>query len=108
MIIGKIQFGDLDVPKDAEVKFLQSDEDNVHVLFSKDSFELVNYIRANTKYSLANYESKASTFGCCSRFNDCSDAKKCVHENKLYSKACMYRRHLDSGKIFYGKNRNID
>lgn len=108
LIIGKIQFGDLDVPEDAEVKFLQSDEDNVHVLFSKDSFELVDYIRANTKYSLANYESKASTFGCCSRFNDCSDAKKCVHENKLYSKACMYRRHLDSGKIFYGKNRNID
>lgn len=108
LIIGKIQFGDIAVPENAEVKFLQSDEDNVHVLFAKESVELVDYIRANTKYSLANYESKASTFGCCSRFNDCSDAKKCVHENKLYSKACMYRRHLDSGKIFYGKNRNID
>ncbi len=49
-----------------------------------------------------------SSFGCCSMFNECSDAKKCVHENKLYSKACMYRRHLDDGRIFYGKNRNID
>ena len=34
--------------------------------------------------------------------------KKCVHENKLYSKGCQYRRNLDAGRIFYGKNRNID
>ena len=109
LIIGKTQFGDIDAPpEDAQVKLLQSDNDNVHVIFAKGSLELVSYIKANTKYSLANYESKASSFGCCSMFNECSDAKKCVHENKLYSKACMYRRHLDDGRIFYGKNRNID
>ena len=108
LFIGKTQFGDIDVPEEAEVKMLQSDVDNVRVILSKDSPKVIAYIKANTEHSLANYESKASTFGCCSRFNDCSDAKKCVHDNKLYSKACMYRRYLDSGEIFYGKNRNID
>lgn len=49
-----------------------------------------------------------NNFGCCSRFNECSDYKKCVHKNKLFAYGCLYRRNLESGKIFYGKNRNID
>ena len=47
-------------------------------------------------------------FGCCSRFVECSDARKCVHENKLFSMACHYRHNLDNGRIFYGKNKNVD
>lgn len=109
LLVGTIQYGDVgDVPEDAEIKILKSDSANVHVILPTESSSLVEYIKKNTKYALANYTSKASTFGCCSSFNACSDAKKCVHVNKLYSKACIYRGHLDAGRIFYGKNRNVD
>ena len=47
-------------------------------------------------------------FGCCSRYEQCSDAKKCIHPDSILSQACAYRRNLEKGKIFYGKNRNID
>lgn len=45
---------------------------------------------------------------CCSRFEKCSDEKKCVHPNKDFALGCGYRKILNSGRIFYGKNRNID
>ena len=40
-------------------------------------------------------------FGCCSKYKQCSDAGKCIHEDLLYSSACEYRRNLEAGKIFY-------
>ena len=46
-------------------------------------------------------------FGCCSRYVACSDAKQCVHPDKNTAKACGYKKNLDLGKIFYGKNKNI-
>lgn len=44
---------------------------------------------------------------CCSRYLACSDAKKCVHPDKAFALVCGYRKILRSGRIFYGKNRNI-
>lgn len=46
------------------------------------------------------------TFGCCSRYEACSDAKKCIHPNAVFV-ACAYKKNLEQGRIFYGKNRNI-
>ena len=46
------------------------------------------------------------SFGCCSRYIECSDAKQCVHPNKVKAEACQYKTNLDKGIIFYGKNRN--
>ncbi len=46
-------------------------------------------------------------FGCCHRYEQCSDAKRCIHPEALVSLACSYRRNLEQGRIFYGKNRNI-
>lgn len=48
----------------------------------------------------------ADPFGCCSSYLECSDEKKCIRTD-LRAKACIYRKNLESGKIFYGKNRNI-
>lgn len=48
------------------------------------------------------------TFGCCDLFEKCSDAKKCIHNDRKYAKGCYYKKNLEAGKIFYGKNRNID
>lgn len=40
-------------------------------------------------------------FGCCSRYKECSDAKKCIHPDKERAEHCQYRKNLESGKIFY-------
>ena len=111
--IRETQEGDLHgvLPADATVmERTKSDLDTciVRVRIDNDSPNLTQYIKANTEYCINGYVSKADRFACCSSFEKCSDALKCVHENKLYSKACMYRDNLDSGRIFYGKNRNID
>lgn len=72
---------------------------------SKKLDEFFNYV---IKTVLDKYFTEGSdAFGCCSRFEACSDAKKCLHENKLYARNCIYGAHLAEGRIFYGKNRNI-
>lgn len=45
---------------------------------------------------------------CCSRYLECSNAKTCIHPDKAFALECGYRKILNSGRIFYGKNRNID
>lgn len=45
---------------------------------------------------------------CCSRYMKCSDARVCVHPDKSFAMSCGYRKILGSGRVFYGKNRNID
>lgn len=47
-------------------------------------------------------------FDCCSRYLECSDACRCTNPRKEYALGCGYRRIMRTGKIFYGKNRNID
>lgn len=41
------------------------------------------------------------TFGCCSQYEKCSREKHCIHPDLLYATACMYRKNLEAGKIFY-------
>lgn len=99
------------LPEDAYLlSSTKSDKDLgvVRIRINKNSCNLKTYIKEHTEYCIERYVSKAASFGCCSSFRICSDKKKCVHENKLYSKACLYRKNLDQGKIFYGKNKNID
>lgn len=45
---------------------------------------------------------------CCSRYMECSNAKRCVHPDPSIGLKCGYRKILASGRIFYGENRNID
>lgn len=47
-------------------------------------------------------------FDCCSRFEACSNARKCIHPNPDLATVCGYRKILKSGRIFFGDNRNID
>lgn len=81
-----------------------------HIILTFENTDTVfyDYIEAAILYRLSVYRTAEPTFGCCSKFEECSDAKKCVHENKLYSTACTYRTSLEANRIFYGKNRNID
>lgn len=52
-------------------------------------------------------EQPAEGFGCCSRYIQCSDEKKCVHPDQDHARGCAYKANLDEGRVFYGKNRNV-
>lgn len=47
-------------------------------------------------------------FECCSRFEECSNAKACIHPNPYLAVVCGYRKILKSGRIFFGENRTVD
>lgn len=47
-------------------------------------------------------------FDCCSRFEQCSNAKRCIHSNPALATSCGYRKVLKSGRIFYGVNQTND
>lgn len=46
----------------------------------------------------------AELFGCCSLNEECSDAMQCLRLNDPEYSNCGYRRNLEAGRIFYGKN----
>ena len=47
-------------------------------------------------------------FGCCNDFIRCSDARRCLKADDPDYLGCQYRKNLEAGRIFYGKNRNVD
>lgn len=47
-------------------------------------------------------------FDCCSRFEECSNAKQCTNPNAEIATGCGYRKIMKKGRIYYGHNRNID
>ncbi len=51
-------------------------------------------------------EAVGQEFGCCHRYEECSDKKECIHPDKVRSQCCIYRKNLEAGKIFYGINAN--
>ena len=46
-------------------------------------------------------------FGCCNDFILCSDAGHCLKAKDPDYNGCQYRKNLEAGRIFYGKNRNV-
>lgn len=58
-------------------------------------------------FDYCNAKSSGETFGCCSRYMECSDAKACVNDFEHWSKGCIYRRNLINGRIFYRKNATL-
>lgn len=62
--------------------------------------EFYDYINIALRYSAANYM-PSTTFACCSRYRECSAARKCLHNDLLLSKGCWYRDNIERGKILY-------
>lgn len=77
------------------------------VLFPFDNSHIRQYLTDVLAYSLKHFE-PSEKFGCCGKYVECSDSKKCLHCNTFYAKACYYRKNLDAGRIFYGKNATND
>ncbi len=77
------------------------------VMPSIDSVDSVAYSLGSVAVDMLSEGASGESFGCCGRFVACSDAGKCLHPDKLFAIACSYRRHLEAGRIFYGKNCNV-
>ena len=56
--------------------------------------------------SIQSAANSPDSFGCCSSYRACSDAGQCVIADRDYSVNCLYRKNLEAGRIFYGKNAN--
>lgn len=109
LLVRESRYNAIPVPNAYDVKFKANKNGNnfYQLTLSLSDEHLYDYIMSLVAYCIKNYRSN-SDFGCCSRFTECSDAKECIHENKLYATGCKYRQNLENGRIFYGKNRNID
>ena len=75
----------------------------INLSFDFDTFIRVMAEECNDIYSTT----FVSTFGCCSDFIGCSDALKCLHTDDPFYRGCGYRRTLENGRVFYGKNKTI-
>ncbi len=98
--------GNIKLPQNIEITDNPKSKQSV-LKFSLDTQSLIPFL-----YSLIDYEVKNFTpsdgFHCCGKYNECSDAKKCVHREDFYARGCSYRKNLEVGRIFYGQNRNVD
>lgn len=98
-----------DIPVEFIIDNLKSQPTFTRVLISEvqDLKNFIDYIFGFTEKYVDKIYIPEYTFGCCHEYMKCSDAKHCVSTDYLYSKGCTYRTKLESGIIFYGKNRNI-
>lgn len=69
-----------------------------------DIYEQENLFSTSDNTSSGASPSAKDAFGCCSRYSACSDAKTCLIPHLDYSNNCIYRKSLERGHIFYGKN----
>lgn len=82
-------------------------KDRSYKLIVDSSFDYDAFIDVMAERCSAIYtDSLTASFGCCNDFYICSDALKCIKADDPYYKGCMYRKNLEAGRVFYGKNRN--
>lgn len=95
------------IPDNFPSKQLKSDPQFIRLLVG-DEYPAEAYTTFLSKITGETINRYPKEWDCCSRYLECSDAKACVHPDKLFALGCGYRKILQSGKIYYGKNRNID
>lgn len=96
------------IPNDAPCKAPAPKGEKYYKIFITDDHPLGSYKKFLIKVMAETVNRYPKEWDCCSRYLACSDAKACVHPNKAFALGCGYRRILSSGRIFYGKNRNIE
>lgn len=73
-----------------------------------DDFNCCRFIDDMAERCRYLYEQAASDkFGCCNDFLICSDVGYCIKAKDLFYMGCLYRKNLEAGRIFYGKNKTI-
>lgn len=99
-------FSDL-IPNSFPTKKLSSEEKYIRLLID-EKHPLESYRNFLIQIAGETVNRSPKEWDCCSRYLECSNAKTCVHPDKSFALGCGYRKILNSGRIFYGKNRNID
>lgn len=101
MVFSDLLEGDFhSAPLPSEGKYLRLPVDDRHPISSYKNFLIRVAGETVNRYP--------KEWDCCSLYQQCSDVKACVLEDKELALRCGYRKILNSGRIFYGKNRNID
>lgn len=85
------------LPSDANLH-IQKDSKGIKINCNSDN--LIPYLMEYVKDAIDNYSSKASSFACCARYEDCSKEGKCIHPNLLFATACAYKKNIDNGNVF--------
>ena len=94
------------IPEGIEYKVLASDPGFCRIIIQtpEDIAPFTGFLCAILE---AQSDAYPADFGCCSRYEACSDAMKCIHPNPDMALRCTYRKNMKKGRIFYGKNKNI-
>jgi len=93
---------DLDIGNQLKLK---TDKDWIVTYYNDDVIEKIlnNVAKVYEKC----YSEAPDPFGCCSKYLECSDKRRCIQPDRGMVRNCIYKGHLNEGRIFYGKNRNI-
>jgi len=122
-------------PTDSTLLSITNDKSNFYILLDNHYSEFIpkSIIQKNTKILINNgfcrniineasqvelllpliiqiYENSLDSykdFDCCSKFNECSNKKECVQNNKFLAIRCGYRKKIKQNIIFFGINRNV-
>lgn len=94
------------IPNDVPSKKPSKDEKYYRILITKEH-PIDSYKDFLAKVVAETVNRYPKEWDCCSRYLECSDAKTCTHPDKTFALGCGYRKIMSSGRIFYGKNRNV-
>lgn len=94
------------IPSDASIKNASAGEKYCRVLIT-DEHPLDSYTSFLINVVGETVNRYPKEWDCCSRYLECSDAMACTHPDKAFALGCGYRKILSSGRIYFGKNRNI-
>lgn len=73
-----------------------------------DSFDMDGFIKIMAPRCEELFDASATMqFDCCNDFIQCSDMKRCFKMENSDYRGCSYRKNLEAGRIFYGKNKTI-
>ena len=94
------------IPNSVEYSKQKSDPNFIRILIDTPD-DIIKYMELLHQVLNAEIDAYPADYGCCAKYKECSDAKRCILTNPDIALRCIYRKNLKRGKIFYGKNRNI-
>ena len=92
----------------SEIAGASSTKNTAHIplLTDNDSLAAIKNMLIDI-YEQRRAQVSGDPFGCCNDHVRCSDAGYCLHLKNEDYWGCIYRKNLEAGRIFYGKNKNI-
>lgn len=92
------------VPSEFTVKKQDALYSAIKINEVSDIFKLSEVI--NLAYTALLISCSGDYFDCCHKYLQCSDAKECLHDDKIRALACTYKNKIENGIIYYGVNKN--